>query len=245
MTLVLSIRHPEAIVMAADSRKTIFSTTVHHETLEPIGATTVAFGEATKLFVLPGSGCVSMWGDITRAEKHISAFLHGLQGKMAGPDELANQIEDFLKHKAHADYGDDLGFHIGGFRSDGQHALFHVFWGMERGPHIVPDDNPRDFKKHDHSSPLALYNGQNAIADSMFQFLFSLEQEVGIVTWIANHTIAKTVQFADFVLRYVAKIDPTVGGQINVAVIYPGNRVKLVKNATEAAIPIAILQDLL
>ena len=84
-----------------------------------------------------------------------------------------------------------------------------------------------------------------AIADSMFQFLFSLEQEVGIVTWIANHTIAKTVQFADFVLRYVAKIDPTVGGQINVAVIYPGNRVKLVKNATEVAIPIAILQDLL
>jgi hypothetical protein len=245
MTLVLSIRHPEVIVMAADSRKTIFSTTVHHETLEPTGQTTIEFSETTKLFVLPGSGCVSMWGDITRAEKHISAFLYGLRGKIAGPDELASHVEDFLKQKAHADYGDDLGFHIGGFRSDGQQALFHVFWGIERGPHIDPDNNPRDFKKHEHFSALALYNGQNAIADGMFQFLFSLEQEVGIITWIANHTITKTVRFADFVLRHAAKIDPTVGGQINVAIIYPGNRIKLVKNATEAAIPIELLQEFL
>jgi hypothetical protein len=238
MTLVLSLIHPDAVIMAADSRKTEHLTPVNVETLEPIGETRVEWSETTKLFVIRGIGCVSMWGDITRAEKKIGGYLHAKAEQLAGPSDLADSLLYFLKEEIHAEDGDDIGFHIGGYMPDGSKALYHVFWGGDIGPEVDPNNNPRKFAKYNHSeTEVALYNGKHFIADGIIRFLLALQQEVGIVSWITSHPPEIAVRFADFVIRYAARIDSTVGGTAKVAMILPGNRVILITNPTSKPIP--------
>ncbi len=238
MTLVLSLIHPEAIIMGADSRKTERVTPVNFHTFEPIGETKVVWSETTKLFVIPGIGCVSMWGDITRAEKRIGQFLDLMAKQLSSPDMLADALLGFLEREIHAEDGGDLGFHVGGYMPDGSKRLFHVFWGSDVGPEVDPANNPPKFAKYDHSSHWdALYNGNHAIADGVIRFLLALQQEVGIVSWITDHPKEVAARFADFVIRYASRVDPTVGGSTSVAMITPGNRVVLIKNSSDKPIP--------
>lgn len=212
MTLTLSLIHPEAAIMAADSRKRVELTQVNFETLEPIGDTRVEWDETTKLCVVRGVGCVSMWGDITRAENKISNYLLSEAEKLTGPSDLADSLMHFLREEIHAEDGGDIGFHVGGYMPDGSKALYHVFSGSDIGPEVDPKNNPQKFEKYNHGAlGVALFNGKHEIAYSIFQFLLALQNEVGIATWFSNHRPEIAVRFADFVIRYAARIDPTVG----------------------------------
>jgi len=238
MTLLLSMVHPNAIIMAADSRKTEYLTPLNFETLEPIGDTRVVWSETTKLFAVRGIGCVSMWGDITRAEKRIGAYLISIANRVTDPDDLATRLLDFLKREIRADEGDDIGFHVGGYMPNGTPALYHVFYGRDIGPGVDPNNNPQKYEKYPHSQPgEALYNGKHQIADGIIRFLLAMQEEVGVVTWVMNYPPEIALKFADFVIRYASRIDATVGGVSKVALITPGNHVMLVTNSTDKPIP--------
>ena len=99
MTLVLSLIHPKAIIMASDSRKIEYLTPVDFHTLKPTGGTRVQASETSKLFLVPEVGCVTMWGDITRSEVKIGAYLRSVANELKGPDNLAEKILDFLKEE--------------------------------------------------------------------------------------------------------------------------------------------------
>ncbi|MCP4374127.1 MAG: hypothetical protein GY797_39385 [Deltaproteobacteria bacterium] len=237
MTLVLSLIHPNAIIMAADSRKVDEFISVD-DNFQPIGEPRFESGETKKLFDVSGVGCVTMWGDITRSRLKIDLYLDSIADKLKGPDELADAILKFLKEEVHAEVGGNLGFHVGGFRADGSRALYHCFFGEDIGPDIDPNLNSRKFAKYDHSDALAVYNGKHELADNIVKFLLALQKEVGILSWITNYPPEKAARFAEFIIKHVAKVDPMVGGKVKVATIYPGNEIKLVDDRITDSLPI-------
>jgi len=222
MTLLLSLIHRDGIVMAADSRKTTPYTPRNIETLEPIGETQVAYDRTAKLFHLNGIGVVTMWGDITHTENTINRYMESIYSLLKGPDDLADNLFTFLKETVHENSDDDVGFHVGGFRSDDSKALFHVFYGRDRGPHVDQSNNPQIFHKYDHSDFLALYNGNNAIAHTFITHLDHMQQG-GFLTKLTQEPLTNATHFAASLLKNASAYDPAIGGDISVATITAGN----------------------
>lgn len=236
MTLVLSLIHPNAIIMASDSRKIEHSTRIDFHTSKPIEETKVQASETNKLFLVSGVGCVTMWGDITRVK--IGSYIRSITNQLKGPDHLAEKIFDYLREEVSPENDGDLGFHIGGFKPDGTKALFHVFFGSDIGPDVDPRSNPRKLKKYDHSNTLAVYNGKHELADTIIKFLLALQQEVGLVSWITSYPPEKVAEFAKFIIKQVAKVDPMVGGTVKVATILPENRIKTMDEQITHSLPV-------
>jgi hypothetical protein len=236
MTLLLSLTHPNAIVMSADSRKTTTLTPIDYNTMKPIGASRTEFSTTKKLFPIKGIGCITMWGDLTRIEKKVPTFLQSLS--VSSVEELAEKVLEFLKQEVVKETDEDVGFHVGGYSSDGKQRLYHVFYGKDVGPGVDPNNNPQKFAKYDHSEFLALYNGKHEIAHSVISFLLALEKEVGIVKWITQHPLEKAITFSQFILKYASQIDPTVGNEIQTAIITPRNEIEIKSSSAPEVVDI-------
>jgi hypothetical protein len=241
MTLLLSLLHKEAIIMAADSRLTTSLTPVDPITLEQTGPKRTEFHKADKLFGITGIGCITMWGDLTRVGQSIEQFLNSLS--VSSIDDLADQLLYFLKKEVDEHSSEDVGFHVGGYRSNGTQALFHVFYGKDVGSDVDPMNNPQKFAKYDHSNFLALYNGKHEIAHTFINFLLALEKEVGMVRWITQHPIEKAIQFAGFIIKYASQIDQTIGDDIKIAVIRSDNSVEILTNVHQPSTNIKKVQE--
>jgi hypothetical protein len=207
--------------MATDSRRTTTITQI-----EPIGERRVKYDETNKLFQVEGIGVVTMWGDFTHVEKAVAPHLESAAAGLSGPDDLATNLLEFLKSNVHQNSDHDVGFHVGGYRANGTKALYHVFYGVDRGPYIDASNNPQGFKKYDHSNFLALYNGNNAIAHAFINLMFHLER-LGFLKWVTEHPLEKASEFAGLFVRYASAFDPSIGGDVQVATITPNNIVRL------------------
>jgi hypothetical protein len=226
MTVILSFPSSEMIIMTADSRKTTVLNQLDVQ-LKPIPNTTrVEFTSTQKIFPIPGIGCISMWGDITRSEKSFPNYLSKHLPGLKDVDDLRILVDNYLHYElqAHLD-GEDIGFHVGGFALDQKPRLYHVFYGLDR-PFI--HGQKHDYRAYAHQDLLALYNGRNDLVAPIMRLLIDLQEQVGIA--IFDNDPAKRLILADFVTRYIAQFTPDVGGQIHSALIMPKNFILHVVN---------------
>jgi len=213
--------------MATDGRKTIELTTADFETLTPIGEKRIEYCNTRKLFHIQNVGCISMWGDFTKIEFPLREYLLKLSSKQLEIEILADSLLEFLKKNIDATNNNDVGFHIGGYSSNGNPKLFHVFFGVDRGPTINPLNNPQEFKKYDHSNFVALYNGANDKAHLIINFILTLERELGIVKWITNYNVEVAKKFVELIIKQVSLIEPSVGEEILLAEINKRNEIEI------------------
>ncbi len=219
MTVLLSLPHPKMIVMCADSRKTVWSTQVDYYTLLPTGKQTIEYASMTKVFPVPGVGCITLWGEVTRAEDGFPYFLQGHLSQVRTIEDSRTLVDHYLRHDLRADEGgEDVGFHIGGFMPGGIPKLYHVFYGWDRPR---PEGQAPDYRSYDHSDFLALYNGRNDFVDPIMKLLVELQEQVGVP--IFEDDPVQRIALADFVTRYISRFTPEVGGEICTVLIEPNN----------------------
>ncbi len=230
--MIISMPHPQMIVMTADSRKQTISTPVDYETFEPIGEPTVEYSSMTKVFPVPGVGCVTLWGEVTRAERGFPAYLTTHVDEVSHVMDLRDLTERYLRDELRAEEdGQDIGFHVGGFM-DRSPKLYHVFYGWDRPR---PEGQEPDYRSYDSSDALALYNGRNDFVDSIVKLLVQLQSQVGVAVF--EHDPVQRMILADFVTRYISAFTPDVGGEIHTVLITPANKLLHIRNAGGAIIP--------
>src|SRR5437762_2140088 len=119
MTVIISLPHSKMIIMTADSRKTTKLTRVNFE-LQPISQS-IEYTTMTKVFPVPGAGCVTLWGDdVTRAEHGFPRYLGKHRSTVESIEDLRVLVERYLEDDLQAEQdGADVGFHVGGFAPDG------------------------------------------------------------------------------------------------------------------------------
>jgi hypothetical protein len=215
--------------MATDGRKTVELMSLDPETLTPIGERRIEYYRTRKLFHIQNVGCISIWGDFTNIELSLRAFLLKLISAQIEIEKLADSLLQFLKENIDPSNNNDVGFHVGGFSADGYPKLFHVFFGVDRGPDINTKNNPQGFKKYDHSNFVALYNGANDKAYLIINFILTIEQELGIINWITKHSVEIAKKFIELIIKQVSQVEPTVGEEILIAEIGKDNGININK----------------
>jgi hypothetical protein len=236
MTVIISLPHPQMIVMSADSRKTLFLTQLDNND-QPIGKS-IEFESMTKIFRVDGVGCVTLWGDnVTRVENGFPRYLHKNRTRIQTVEDLRTVIDQYLRDELQPDqeHG-DVGFHVAGFMPDGTPKLYHVFWGLNRPPQ---DDEIPDYHSYDSNEFLALYNGRNDFVDPIVKLLVELQTQVGVLIF-AEDPIQRMV-LLDFIARYISNLTSDVGGEIHTILIMPGNRMVMVTNLHGSIIPRKLL----
>ena len=226
MSLVITISHPQGIVMATDSRFIRYLTRVDPITLEPIGGKEEQPYEGQKIFDIRGRGCISFWGEATNTVNQLSTFVSKLK-QSDYINRIAEKFFDYLKNeiKAH-EMGTEVGFHIGGFAPDGTRRVYHAFYGFQIGE----ENRGKQYylnREDDGSKPdriLALYNGQPRITDMLVQFSLLLYDEINNShKLLAN--LDDCVRLAKFVIRFTSKVKdanektPSVGDDIQLRVL--------------------------
>jgi hypothetical protein len=219
MTVLLSLPHPKMIIMVADSRKITRRTPVDFN-LQPIGDSYTETGTMLKVFPVPGIGCATLWGDVTKVEKGFPEYLRLKRDDIQTVEDFRGLVETYLRDELKADQdGEDVGFHIGGFMPDGISKLFHVFWGLDR-PYI--EGQSPDYRSYFSSDALALYNGRNDFVEPIIKLLVALQEQVGIS--IFDDDPVQRIIVADFVTRYISQFTGDVGGDIHTVLITPQNK---------------------
>ena len=95
MTVLISLPHPKMIVMAADSMKTTYVTHRNFD-FNPVGHS-IEYASTNKIFPVPGVGCISFWGELTRASLSFPVFLAEMQADVNNVEDLRAIVEEFLR----------------------------------------------------------------------------------------------------------------------------------------------------
>lgn len=235
MTLIVSMTHPKGIIMASDSYFV-------QETRSELGTgeyaeTSFVVNEVKKTYEIKGTGCLSFWGDWTEVgdpRRLVMEFV--CEAEQAGWDvEIASlELEKTLEERIDRNCEVSMGFHLGGFSTDGIRKLYHVFHGtqwnqLDKSPsvHRNPEDVGADKDRY-----RILYNGEPKVTANVIRFLRRYQDELRIPVFPRAYGIEKAVEFAVFLIRYthdeMAETCgiPTVGGRVNIAVVRDDNSVK-------------------
>jgi len=235
MTLIISLLHPNGILMGADTKLTTTYTPVNDKFI-PNGEQTIRYSKSTKFFEIPGVACVTCWGDFTRLHGKIK-ILFANYGDFQNVDDLSEKVYQFLLKEIDPFVDEELGFHIGGYMDSKKPKLYHVFYGKDVGLGLDPNTNLQQVKKHDHSDFLALYNGQNHIAHEIINSILILEKTLGIIKWITEYDISKAISLIENIMVYASKNDLTIGGNINIVTIDKQNKMNIYTKEQDLTIP--------
>ncbi len=231
MSLIVSITHPEAIIMASDTK--IITRITSEEYNQSNNIKMVSRGtessEQRKTFEISNIGCLSFWGETTRTLTEINQF----KEKFIKADDdivsFSQKFYDFLKIDIKPDT--DIGFHLGGYDRTGIRKLYHIFYGVQEGE----EDKGIGFYKNEEDTGVInkykiLYNGKPQYTHEAIILLKELESR-GYLVSPAEHTIEDNKNLAVSLINHTARIISrydsiqSVGGHINVFIIYPGNRI--------------------
>jgi hypothetical protein len=237
MTLILSFPHLQFIVMASDSKKTVEGTRYYSlETAinQENGESFTDYPSANKVFRIPKVGCITFWGDITRAEISFPSYLNKNANAVQTVDDLRELVDSYLREELCPIEGTDgdIGFHVGGFMPNRTPRLFHIHWVS-----FTPNA-PHEFGCSDHSNPdecLAVYNRRSDLAHPIMTLLKHLQFQVGVS--ILDNDPVRRIIFADFLTRYISQLTPDVGHQINTVLISPNNSMLFVRNPDHVILP--------
>jgi len=223
MTMLYSFGSKEILIMAADSaeRRDYSSGEIEYVT-------------CTKSFAYENIGCLSTWG--ARDHNRIYEFLGPkINSTVTDVDSLADEVFHYLtkEYKPHALGFGDVGYHVGGFSSNGECRLFHVFWGFDR-PRPYDQKRP-GYKKKGHSpsreNVVFLYNGRNELAEMVVRyFLREIENKGSSCLEMTNRV--HLVKLADLVTRFSAEISKDVGLPFSYHLVSPENIITTLKNAS-------------
>jgi hypothetical protein len=230
MTVIISSRLKNLIVMSADSAVTTYYSDGSRE-----------YDEKSKMFVVPGVGCVTTWGE--QIHNKIGRYFRDqeLNSDRCSFDDLIDLTYRYLteEYRPKDDGLDDVGYHIGGFDQDGQPRLFHLFWGFDRPR--PPDQDKASYHRYDHSNWKFLYNGRNDLADDLVKKLIDQMKE-GVDVRYDPFAPEGLVKFNDFVVRFAAELTQEVGPPFYTTLIFPDNEIKLLRN--EGFSPISLSAEI-
>lgn len=229
MTVIISSPSNKLIVMTADSVITnSFASRSEYE-------------EGTKAFRLDGVGVVTTWGE--RSRNKLGSFLRDqkIQPQTHSVIDLNELTWRYLIEEYRPkDYSlDEVGYHVGGFDREGQHRLFHNFWGFNRPRQ--PDETAPDYHKYDHSDWKFVYNGRNDLAHAVVEKLIQ-EVRAGKEVRYDPETSIGIICFCDFVARFAAELTPEVGPPFSTCLIFPDNSIAVIEN--DSFCPVQINDDL-
>jgi hypothetical protein len=239
MTVIISFPHPKMIIMAADSKRKLDVTRRDFD-LRPLEEH-VEYDDMTKVFPVPGIGCVTLWGYVNYAEEGFPAYLEKNISHIQNIEDLRHLVETYLRHDLQADDpGEEIGFHVGGFTPHGEPRLYHIFYGRDRPS---SEGEIPDFHSYPSHDRLALYNGRNDFVSPIMNLLTSLQTQVGISVF--NDDSVQRIILADFLTRYISSLTLDVGGEIHTMLIRPDNSIFWVRNEKHLIIPREELTSLL
>jgi hypothetical protein len=221
MTIVFSIISLDLIVMAVDSA-----------VMQDFGDKR-EYTTGRKAYFYPGVGCVTTWG--TRNGNRIGDYLENkdVTPEHCSVENLADLAFEYLSKKYRpGEMGfDDIGYHIGGFDTQGRARLFHAFWGFDRPK--PPEQINRKYEKYDHSPQPSeiqfLYNGRNDLAQVVVNAFLDQHENRSDTRFQLNNPTS-IVCFADFVVRFGAELTPEVGPPFLTYLISPRNESAKIKN---------------
>jgi|GEM_PF-4021595 len=233
MTLIITIKHTDAIIMSADSRIT---EEIKSEYRGEITYRT-DFYPKQKLYPIGGVGCFAFWGDLTKLLTLVDSKFKSIPNFSGDVTNLKLWVSDLLRndlapHKG--GYG-EIGFHVAGYDTDGKAHIYHLFWGLQADQD--PAHAKPDYHENDHSDWFAVYNGVPQYANLLFKFVTDLEREVGMKAWIGDYGLIHGIRFLDYLIRFTTSQNSTVGEQIITNVISPDNRQFIVINTTSSPFP--------
>lgn len=223
MTIVFSIATHNLIVMTADSAIVTDFTPLNYKS-EPQRE----YATGQKIFLFPGIGCLSTWGELT--QNKIEDFL---RKQDISPDshsviDLINFAYKYLtkEFSPHEFSLNDLGYHIAGFDTKKSPHLNHVFYELK---------SEAVYHNNDHSPSNGavsfLYNGRNDLAHPVVGML--IEQiKSGKDTNFNLENPQDLVYIGDFVARFASEITPEVAPPFTTHIISPNNEVETIKNNT-------------
>lgn len=221
MTLIITIPHPQGIVMGADSRKTTELKQISESattSFDPF----FEFSEMNKVYTIPKIGCITCWGDLTSIGLKLKEFTCNLKSNIKTVKDLAYGLLDLLNKNIVPENNEEVGFHVTGYLN-GIPKIYHTFYGRETGESSEVEQR---CIIHDELNLLALYNGKPGYAHNIIQFLLHLEKEVGMVKWLTKLDLSVTISFITFLLRYASNLDKTIGGTIRIITILSDNTFK-------------------
>ncbi|MGB7816048.1 MAG: hypothetical protein WBL28_06840 [Methylotenera sp.] len=186
----------------------------------------VEFTTGRKFFALDGVGVVTMWGarDGNKLITHLESLK--LSPDTHSVEDLANAVNRYLTetYKPHEDDIGDTGYHVGGFTSDGQVRLYHIFWNVRGSGNALKNMGAYTFELH-HLPPKMIgfmYNGRHDVVSKLMQSLVD-EMNQGKPTNFPL-TPSGVCRLAHFVLRASSEITKEVAPTFLVHILSPTQR---------------------
>ncbi len=233
MSLLISITHPEAIIMASDTK--IITMVQEHKVIKgvlvPQGKKKPESSQQQKTFAIHGIGALSFWGEATNTPAQIIRFLRYL---IIGSDDInsvADKLFIYLKDEIKPDA--EIGFHLGGYDKDKARRLYHIFYGIQIGEEHKGMAYYKNLED-DGAKPLILFNGKNRYTAEIMMLFKELEKH-RYLTLPSSHSIDENMKFAHALINHTARIIrdyeeiQSVGGSVNIFVIYPDNKIETAK----------------
>ena len=232
MSLIISITHPEAIIMASDTRIITTYTTCQDdgEELVPTDNVDKQISDRRKTSKVRDIGCLSFWGEATRTPGYIEQFIGGIIKPDDDVVSASEKLYQYLRNDIRPD--DHLGFHLGGYDRTGLRKLYHIFYSIQIGE----EHKGRDFYKNEEDSGTGdkykiVYNGEPKYAHQGMALMKELESK-GYLVSPANHTLESCKGLAVSLINHTAKMvkeeaeSQTVGGNIKLLTVFPGNKIR-------------------
>ena len=158
MSLVISITHPKAIIMASDTK--IITTYKRYNPADDTftGEEENKQSEQVKTFLIPQVGCLSFWGEATNTGKELECFLKNNINDNDDIVSVSDKLFDYLKNQMKP--SNEIGFHLGGFDKSGLAKLYHIFYSIQLGR----EENGIGYYKNiedEGNKYVVLFNGRN------------------------------------------------------------------------------------
>ena len=185
------------------------------------------YSTGRKFFLADGIGCVTMWGarDGNKLVSYLSSLT--LTPTSHTVDDLIRQVNRFLieQYAPHEVPLSDIGFHVGGFTSDGQPRLCHIFWNVPGSSAAVGTEGTYTFQFHHPSLPLQikfLYNGRNELVSAVIGSLITELNKNSQTKF--PFTPVGMCRLSHFILRFGAELTPEVSPPFLVHLLSPNRK---------------------
>lgn len=250
MTVNLTIRQKEVIVVAADSGITNMGTRQE-------GGHTTQFTEYEtapdrKFRVIDDVCIITMWGQLSG---HFSLLKHVSKLNITSSTHTVDDVADIAfkylveiyrphelfqdedgGHPVGSEFSDHTGYHVCGFTRDGSPKCYNIFWGTDIPPRIS-QQKPKyeSYPKPYDEQPLKeggiefVYTGRHDLAGGIIGALFD-EIKKGLDVRYDVRTTDGKIMLADMVMRFACEITPRIQPPFHLGVITPDNSIRVYTN---------------
>lgn len=223
MSLVVTVYVPSGIVMAADSRMTVLRTEEREENGQKfrVQQQLVLSDSAFKVVELTKVGAgVSVYDAGVIDNQPVESHVHRFEEEALVPGDDVNTVaQKFLDYFQQNHAGQNVGFHVAGYRVEGKASVPYVLVGHTTRETAIRRVNATDEGAIQYGVVRA---GDvlvaNRMIDSNYLPLFAAMPIQDAIDY-AVHLIRTTIDTLRFEPRF-----PTVGGPIDVFVVKPDGR---------------------